>query len=96
MLDDHPPSDPSERLRLAAMVMTLGDVQRALRHFLAIRELDVPAATKAQAHLMIGQSRVMLGQFLEAHKSFEAALEIDPQLQAARTGLERVRQLSDG
>ena len=86
-LDLRPPSDPMERVQLAMLLATLGDVTRALRHLTAVSRLDAPPGVRAQALLRIGQIRLLTGDRGAAAESLSAALELDPDLQEAKSAL---------
>jgi tetratricopeptide (TPR) repeat protein len=89
LLDLHPPEDPTEHLRLASMLLSLEDDQRALRHFVAIAESEASSEIKARAHLLIGQVRLRHGDRPGAEQSFSAAIELDPTLRGNETLLRR-------
>lgn len=55
LMDDYPPEDPEERLNLSSLLMLLGDLERAFRHFEAILESGAPDPLRARAQLRIGQ-----------------------------------------
>ena len=78
MIDLEPPEDPSERLQLASLFLSVGDLKRALRHSEAVLVLEAPAGIKARAHLLIGQVRLRRGDRAGAAESFGAAAKLDP------------------
>ncbi len=90
LMDDHPPENPAERLQLASLLATLGDVDRAMQHFVAVSELDAEPAVKALAHTRVGQMRMQRGQVQAAIESFRAALELAPDQQEAKAALARL------
>ncbi len=90
LLDTRPPEDPAERLRLAVLLATLGDLNRANRHFDAILALDAPPSVHAMTHLRVGQIRMLIGDRAGAVKSLRTALELEPDLQEAKATLARL------
>ena len=50
----------------------------------------------ASAHFTLGSIYATVGQFAQAEKEFEAALEIEPGNKSFRTTLERLRQQMGG
>lgn len=94
LLDEHPPQDPAERIRLATLVLSLGDVERAVEHALDVLDLEAPNSVHAQAHLIIAQSLMRLGKTDEAIQSFEKAVETDPEFELAKKALEQARKLA--
>ncbi len=91
LMDDHPPENPAERLQLATLLATLGDVDRATEHFIAISQLDdAEPEVKALAHTRVGQMRMQRGQVQAAIESFRAALALAPGQQEAKAALARL------
>ncbi len=90
LMDDHPPENPAERLQLASLLATLGDVDRAMQHFTAVSELDAEPAVKAMAHTRVGQVQMQRGQIQAAIDSFRAAIELSPELAEAKAALARL------
>lgn len=80
LLDSHPPDDLEERLRLASMLLSLGEDETALRHFRIIAESPAAPPVRAAAHLLIGQVQLRRGQNRAAEESFRLALALDPRL----------------
>ncbi len=89
LMDDHPPEDLGERLRLATLLAQLGDLDRAMQHFIAVSELDAEPTVKAMAHTRVGQVRMQRGEIPAAIESFHAALELAPELKEAKAALDR-------
>ncbi len=50
LLDHQPPADAASRLRLAAALAALGDIDRGLEHLSAVFDLDPDPATAIRAH----------------------------------------------
>lgn len=90
LMDDHPPQDPAERLQLAALLATLGDVARAMQHFTAVSKLAVEPEVKAMALTRLGQIRMQQGEIPAAIESFRAALKLAPEQKEAKAALERL------
>ena len=90
LMDDHPPESPAERLQLATMLATLGDLDRALSHFTAVLSSARETEIKALAHTRIGQVRIGRGELPAAIESFRAALELEPEHPEAKALLARV------
>jgi tetratricopeptide (TPR) repeat protein len=80
LLQFHPPEDPAQHLRLASMLFSLGEEERAVSHFEAISTSDAPAEIRAQAHILIGRVRLLRGDTQAAELSFRAASALDPNL----------------
>ncbi|MEM7584891.1 MAG: tetratricopeptide repeat protein [Acidobacteriota bacterium] len=91
VVDDEPPTDPTERLQLAMLLATLGDLPRADRHFQAVLALDAPASIHAMTHLRMGQLRILTGDRAGAIASLQSALELQPGLQEAEAALARLQ-----
>jgi tetratricopeptide (TPR) repeat protein len=89
LMDDSPPEDPAERLRLSTLLIRLGEVERALSHFQAILTLDAPPEIQAQAHTRLGQVRLHQGQATEAVRHLRSALDLSPGLAEAETALKQ-------
>jgi len=83
LLDAHPPDNLGERLRLASMLLSLGQDNTALRHFRIVVESSAPTPLRAQAHLLIGQVQLRRNQRTSAEESFRRAVELDPRLAAS-------------
>jgi tetratricopeptide (TPR) repeat protein len=86
LLDAHPPDDPGERLRMASMLLSLGEHAIARRHFSIVADSDAPAEVRAQAHLLIGRVEMEEGDRAAAAASLDRALALDPALAAAPPG----------
>jgi tetratricopeptide (TPR) repeat protein len=80
LLDSYPPDDLEERLRLASMLLSLGEDETALRHFRMVAESPAAPPVRAAAHLLIGQVQLRRGQDHAAGESFRIALSLDPRL----------------
>lgn len=92
LVDLHPPADPAERVALATALLALGDLDRALRHLRAVADSEAPAATRALAHLRIGQIHAARHHLPAAVRRLEAALALDPDRAEARTILDRLER----
>ena len=90
LMDDHPPENAGERLQLATLLAQLGDLDRAMQHFIAVSKLDAEPAVKGQAHARVGQVQMQRGQIQAARESFRAALQLAPELKEANAALERL------
>ena len=92
LLDQRPPEDLEERLKMAAMLFALRDTGRAERHFRAITELvNADPKIRATAHVWLGRARLAADDAAAARRNFERALELSPDLEAARHELDKVR-----
>ncbi len=87
LLDSQAPESPAGHLQLATLLGSLGDLPRAMRHYAAILEGEVPDEVRALAHTRLGQGHFRLGDLAASLAAFRAAVAIDPQLQEARSGL---------
>jgi len=86
LLDLHPPEDPAQHLRLASMLLSLGEDDRALDQFNTIVDSSAESSIKAQAHLLIGQVRMRRGDTVGAQESLQRAVELDPRIAQAPRG----------
>ena len=86
------PGDTSSMDRLAMLRFGQKQYQVALEWYRGMLAIDPDSA---QTHSNVGATLYYLGRAEEAARSFERALEIDPDLETARTGLEQLRALKD-
>lgn len=93
LLDDHPPENPAERLQLATLLATLGDLERAGRHFAAVRDLATDVQTRAVALTRLGQLAAARGDRAAALENLRAALALVPDLQEAQAVLAQVERM---
>jgi len=84
VMDDLPPENLTERLQLATLLATLGDLDRAEQHFIAVKEQATESQIKALAHSRIGRIQGGRGQIPAAIESFRKAVELDPTLEEAK------------
>lgn len=96
LLVDYPPIDAGERLRLAMILASLGDLSVAEDHIEAVLESDPDPLVAARAHLARGQLLLSRGATEAAVADFRQALELDPQLAAAQAALARIRGAGKG
>lgn len=73
---------------LARALLELGESEKLIKEF-GERKLSDPRAHAAFT-ASLGQAQLRMGRLGEAAESFRAALEVDPQLLAARLGLARL------
>ena len=85
------PRDSASLDRLAMIRFGQERYQAALDRYRALLVLD-PA--NAQVHSNLGATLYYLGRTEEALRSFERALEIEPELETARTGLAQLRAVT--
>lgn len=86
-LDRGAPQDAMTRFEFASAVGALGDSRRAFEHFSAVIELNPPAALRAQTHLRVAVLFERDGEVEKAVANLRQALEINPNLEAARQKL---------
>jgi tetratricopeptide (TPR) repeat protein len=96
LLVDYPPTDAGERLRLAMILATLGDLSVAEDQIRTILALDLDPPLAARAHLARGQLHLSRGAIEAAVTDFRQALELDPQLAAAQAALARIQGAGEG
>lgn len=91
LLDEHPPGNAAERVRLAGALIPLGDPQSASRHLWAVAadENAAPSA-RAEAWATLGALALGQGNARQAREHFTTALGLDPTSTTAARGLERL------
>ena len=92
LMDDHPPEKLEERLQLATMLASLGDLKRARTHISAVHDLATDGATKALALTRLGQLAMARGDRATAVENLRAALALAPDLQEAQAVLAQIEQ----
>jgi tetratricopeptide (TPR) repeat protein len=86
-LDRRPPENPVLLFEFASAVGALGDSRRALEHFSAVLQANPPAALRAQTHLRVAVLFERGGEVDKAVQNLRQALQVDPNLEAARARL---------
>ncbi len=91
LLDENPPTDPAERLRIAGALVQLGDSQRAAIHLSALVEDDsVSDPLKARALMSLAGLDLQRGDLDSAKGRLRLAMELDPEFQPAQEALRRL------
>ncbi|MCH7959395.1 MAG: tetratricopeptide repeat protein [Candidatus Hydrogenedentes bacterium] len=82
------PDDVEYRFNLGTLLMSKGRAGEALPHLVKLIDL---LPNSADAHYALGQCLQALGQDAEAMKTFQDAVNRDPQHEQARAALDRLR-----